>query len=206
MEKVLIVLIWVKILICAISWDAEKHFAHSKLPQNTLFFNVKLLNGASGLDRSALWMIRMKVIEQLLSRHFNTFVSDLDAIPTTDVLSIFQSLQLHHPPLDIIGSRGRFPFDISEKWEFSSNMAVRLIILVCMGFVHFSNSSFSLSVIQAAIYTAHYMRRTDDQRAINAVIDTMEPIWLDHHHLNRTINMSISRWVPFYSHLSHVNP
>jgi hypothetical protein len=88
---------------------------------HVLPYLVPPMNATSSQIRNVdIWRFRVEAAEALLNHGWHIAIVDVDAIVTKGVKELLPAWTQERPnPLssfDIIASRGRFPYDISERW------------------------------------------------------------------------------------------
>ena len=106
----------------------------------------KVLRSSAVLHTSLshVWIIRCMIVRLLNNWGYNVLMFDLDAVLMKDPRPLFEK----YKESDIIGSQGRYPFQLSRAWG----------VTLCMGAVLFRNTlstgkCFIVDTIQR--YTAH---------------------------------------------------
>jgi len=114
----------------------------------------------SHLNRfETLWTRRVRDVLILIRGGWSVVMSDLDALWRRDFTLTIASF---HRDAHIVGSRGKFPWDVAREWGAS----------ICMGLVYFRACEEVVQVLEATL--ALSVDTKDDQVALNRVLKSIE--------------------------------
>eukprot|EP00927_Polykrikos_kofoidii_P086551 TRINITY_DN9731_c0_g3_i1.p1 TRINITY_DN9731_c0_g3~~TRINITY_DN9731_c0_g3_i1.p1 ORF type:complete len:726 (+),score=126.97 TRINITY_DN9731_c0_g3_i1:52-2229(+) len=106
-----------------------------------------------------LWMLRLRIVQDLLDEGLDIVLSDSDALWLKDPFPAI-SKAVEETRADVVASRGRHPANVLKNWGTTA----------CMGFVFFRSTSGSKVLLQEMLAFARRSMIFDDQVLLNTVL------------------------------------